>query len=525
MKSGNIFRSKKSLDGYLSKLSKKKKIGLCHGCFDLIHPGHLLHFRQAKEYCDFLIISITSDEFLKKGLNRPVFSEETRMSFLSSIKEIDAVFLVRDPTGIPAIEAIKPNFYFKGIDYLEDKDLSGNFLREKKAVEKNGGSLEITTTPKLSSTNMLNDKFGKVIFQENEKYFNQLRKKISYNDVEEALDRFSNLEITVIGDIIIDEYVTCQPVGTNSKSPTISTVYKSSEQMLGGSICIARHISNFVKKVNLVGIKGESNWQVSWDKLFQSNLNNNINLKLIKQDVNTPHKTKFVGINYPSSAELKRIDKKENHTLEKLFSVAVLEEGQMKISPLERHEKSIKSLLKKSDSTISSDFGYSTLNPRFWKFLRANSKRLVSNVQTNSTNFGFNLANKYKSPDLLCIDELEARLIAKSPEDQINKVIGSIKKETKAKNILVTRGRDGLLYKQLTNRTLNSPALTFNVVDPIGAGDAVLSSATMSFAAGLDQHLLSFLGSVFGAISCESIGNRDSVTKEKLLNLTKSILT
>ena len=73
----------------------------------------------------------TADKYLKKGLNRPIFSEETRMSFLSSIKEIDAVFLVKDPTALPAIEAIKPDFYFKGKDYLKGEDLSGNFIKEK----------------------------------------------------------------------------------------------------------------------------------------------------------------------------------------------------------------------------------------------------------------------------------------------------------------------------------------------------------------------------------------------------------
>ena len=50
---------------------KNKKIVLCHGVFDLVHLGHLKHFKKAKSFGDFLIVSITKDEFIKKGPGRP----------------------------------------------------------------------------------------------------------------------------------------------------------------------------------------------------------------------------------------------------------------------------------------------------------------------------------------------------------------------------------------------------------------------------------------------------------------------
>ncbi|MBW2993636.1 adenylyltransferase/cytidyltransferase family protein, partial [Candidatus Woesearchaeota archaeon] len=39
--------------------SAGKTIGLCHGGFDLLHPGHVKHFESAKKLCDILVISIT----------------------------------------------------------------------------------------------------------------------------------------------------------------------------------------------------------------------------------------------------------------------------------------------------------------------------------------------------------------------------------------------------------------------------------------------------------------------------------
>ena len=48
-----------------------KKIVLCHGVFDHFHFGHLLYFKSAKKFGDILIVSITSDDYIKKGPGRP----------------------------------------------------------------------------------------------------------------------------------------------------------------------------------------------------------------------------------------------------------------------------------------------------------------------------------------------------------------------------------------------------------------------------------------------------------------------
>ena len=53
------------------KVKKLKKIVLCHGAFDLIHPGHLDHFEKAKKLGDILVVTITSDRFIKKGIHNP----------------------------------------------------------------------------------------------------------------------------------------------------------------------------------------------------------------------------------------------------------------------------------------------------------------------------------------------------------------------------------------------------------------------------------------------------------------------
>ena len=100
--------------------TKKKKIVLCHGVFDLVHLGHIEHFKSAKSYGDYLIVSLTLDKFIKKGPGRPLFNEQQRMEYLKQIKIVDQVILSKTESSIDIINTIKPDFYVKGPDYKEN---------------------------------------------------------------------------------------------------------------------------------------------------------------------------------------------------------------------------------------------------------------------------------------------------------------------------------------------------------------------------------------------------------------------
>ena len=59
------------------------QIAMCHGVFDLLHPGHLRHLARAKELADVLVVSITADRFVNKGPGRPAFTETLRAEALA----------------------------------------------------------------------------------------------------------------------------------------------------------------------------------------------------------------------------------------------------------------------------------------------------------------------------------------------------------------------------------------------------------------------------------------------------------
>ena len=127
----------KDLKKIIKKLkSKKKKIALCHGVFDLLHIGHIKHFEEAKLNSDKLIVSITSDEHVNKGPNRPVFPIEVRMECIAALENVDYVCSNSNESAVKAIKLLKPNVYCKGKDYIDNKlDVTGKINQELKAIK------------------------------------------------------------------------------------------------------------------------------------------------------------------------------------------------------------------------------------------------------------------------------------------------------------------------------------------------------------------------------------------------------
>ena len=89
----------------------------CHGCFDLLHYGHLRHLKFAKSLGDHLVVTITADRYIKKGPGRPVFNESQRAEMLRELRCVDDVQIIHAPDAVTALEAIKPDIYVKGREY------------------------------------------------------------------------------------------------------------------------------------------------------------------------------------------------------------------------------------------------------------------------------------------------------------------------------------------------------------------------------------------------------------------------
>ena len=154
--------------------AKNKKVVLCHGVFDFFQLGHLKYLKSAKSHGDFLIVSLTTDRFVKKGFNRPFYKENQRIELLSSIDLIDFIVLSDFHNGEKIIEKIKPDFYVKGPDYANNsKDITGNIYKEIKLVKKFGGKVIYTNDATLSSSSLLNNHYNTNLLLNLYNYFYQ----------------------------------------------------------------------------------------------------------------------------------------------------------------------------------------------------------------------------------------------------------------------------------------------------------------------------------------------------------------
>ena len=159
--------------------SDDKSIALCHGVFDLLHPGHIQHFNAARELAEVLIVSITADQYVNKGPGRPLFNQDIRAQTLAAIANIDYIIICENPTAIEVIDEIKPDFYVKGLDYIsESEDTTGMITKERLAVEKYGGKTHFTNEI-TSSSSMLINKFFSNITLESQDWIKSFKLEVS----------------------------------------------------------------------------------------------------------------------------------------------------------------------------------------------------------------------------------------------------------------------------------------------------------------------------------------------------------
>ena len=145
----------------IKRIHKKQTIGLCHGAFDIVHLGHLEHFANAKKNCDILVVSITDDKYIKKGPFQPYNNSSKRLEFIKHLEQIDYVYLDSNPTAANVIKKLKPNFYFKGRDYLK-KDLTDNLNKEIKSLKNYLNAKIILISKKPSLYNFKSPEKGEV---------------------------------------------------------------------------------------------------------------------------------------------------------------------------------------------------------------------------------------------------------------------------------------------------------------------------------------------------------------------------
>jgi len=474
----------------------KKKIGLCHGVFDILHFGHIKHFEEAKKSVDILVVSITKDDFVKKGPFQPYNSATKRALFLSSISFIDHVFINNGPVASTVIKSLKPNIYFKGKDYLQ-KDITNNFSKESVQVKKFKGTTKITNTEIMSSTKILNNN----IFQWedlNKKYLIDKSLKFDFNKITKYFNKIANNEINIIGEVILDKYIFSDFVGVTSKDPAMSLLENSSEVIAGGTIAIAKMLSRFVKKVNFYTY-GNNN-------LLKQHLKGYKNIKIFNLDTNYQIQIKSRYIN--------------SNRYEKILQVTNFKKNiltnQTIVRKLNHYKKNIKNNL------IICDYGIDLFSSKIIRILENMKIKKFLNVQTNSLNYGFNIFTKYKNFNYLCLDDREWTL-GLNQQDINTKDFLNLSKKNKKIFLACTKGKNGssLFYN---NKEFSSPTFIPRTVDTTGCGDAYYAITSLLILVKAELNLIPFIGNVYAGMHSQYFGNKQITDKVALLKYIRSLL-
>jgi len=482
-----------------------KSVAQCHGCFDLLHLGHIKHFESAKNAADVVVVTITPDRFVNKGPGRPVFNENLRMEAIAALQAVDYVALNRWDTAIETIRLIKPTFYVKGQDYKDrEKDLTKNIYLEEEAVKSVGGSIYFTEEITFSSSTLINSHFSP--FNERvQDYLVDFKKRYTSDDVISCINGLKDAKVLVIGDTIIDEYHYCRPLGKSSKSPTISTIFLNGEAYAGGVLAIANHLEQYAGKVELVTVLGSQQTQ---EEIIEKNLSPGVGRKF------------FYRNDSPTNTKRRYIDTYLNI---KLFEVTFINDKFLDHSLEAEIINYLGTCIHEFDFILISDFGHGFITPGLQQFLQDSGKFIAVNAQTNSNNYGFNYITKYRNVGYISIDEKELRLPFGDNYGKIENLIEKLSKITGCNDITITLGQSGSMFYS-GGIYYTSPAFASSVKDSVGAGDALLSITSLLKYKNVSADLIPFIGNCMGTLAVEIIGNEHPVYKKDLTRFINHFL-
>ncbi|MDX1906045.1 MAG: PfkB family carbohydrate kinase [Bacteroidia bacterium] len=482
-----------------------RTVAHCHGCFDLVHLGHIKHFEAAHRAADVLIVTLTPDRYVNKGPGRPAFNEEMRLEMIAALEVVDYVALNLWPTAVETLHLLKPTYYVKGQEYKNfEEDLTGNIGKEVDAVRAGGGDIYFTEEVVFSSSKLINAHFS-ALDPSAQDYMQRIRQEYPAGEIVGLIDSLRDIRVLVVGDTIIDEYHYVRSLGKSSKSPTLSTKFLREDAFAGGVLAIANHLNQFAGKVHMVTCLGRENDHM---EVIQPKLGVDIDTTFFyREDGPTPTKRRYIS----------------EYLNAKIFEVTFMNDENLPASLEEDIIRHLEALIPEVDMVLIADFGHGLITPRIRTFLEQADVFVAVNAQTNSNNYGYNYITKYRDVDYISIDENEIRLPFGDKYGNLESLTERLGAETRCPSITITLGQKGAMYYR-DGAFFKAPGLSTTVVDSVGAGDAVLSVTALCAYKACPPELIPFIGNCTGALAVTILGNERPVNKVELTKMISHLL-
>lgn len=477
-----------------------KTVVHCHGCFDIVHPGHIHHLQFARSLGDVLIVSVSSDTHVNKGHDRPLIPDNLRAQSLAALECVDWVYVNPDPTATTLLETLQPDVYVKGREYEQNRD--PRFLAERDAVVAHGGRVVFSSGNVVFSSTALIETLSRPELFHDEKIA-RLRDRHGLSDthLQNVLNRGRGKRVLVIGDYVLDRYHFCDVAGVAGEGPMLSLRPIQQRDYDGGAAVVALHLAGLGAKPTLISA------------LADDDASGEIMMRLEAQGVDAQcHRTRREVVckhrYLADQAKLFKVDTGSatpgDTQLEGLLAARILAAAEG------------------ADAVIFTDFGYGMITAGLLARVLPELRRRVPVLSADVSGNQSNLLH-FRDVDLLCPTEREMREATNDLTSGLGAVVWKLFGATGARQAIITLGKQGLVTFDGSERPLPAqlkseyvPALSRHAVDPLGCGDALLATATLTLAAGGSGQAAAYLGAVAASIEVQALGNKP-ITAEQML--------
>jgi rfaE bifunctional protein kinase chain/domain len=470
---------------------KDTKIVFVYGNFNILHPGHFRLLRFAKSRGDFLIVGVMPDQ--SSGVSEDLGD---RVNNVNALEFVDRVIQVTSPL-LDLIKALKPDFVVKGKEHEANESLD-----EKNVIEANGGRL-IYSSGVAGDMGIIrrNKEIGSL---ENWATFAKHyadRHDISKDKLEKIISKMSELKVSVLGDIIVDEYINCTPIGMSQEDPSIVVKPNSKTRFLGGAAIVAAHAAGLGASTQFFSVVGSDPVGDFISKNLEDyKINSHIIVDKTRQST---LKQKFRG----NGKSLFKVNHYDDHDItgsvcEELLSL-------------------IMKKIEQSDLLVLSDFNYGCVPNKIVDpligFCRNNDTTVVADSQSSSQ---LGDICRFQNIHLITPTEHEARISLQDAKSGITLIADKLIQKTNVENVIITLGPDGVLIKpkQGSGELSYDMLPSFNAapIDVSGAGDCLLISTSMAKCVGATIWESALIGSIAAGIQVAKLGNSPIKIEEVL---------
>lgn len=487
-KYGHKVKTIEQLCDELGDIHRDRSVIMCHGVFDLVHPGHIRHLIYAKDKADLLIVSITADIHIAKGKYRPHVPERLRALNLAALEIVDYVLIDRNATPIENILALQPNYFAKGYEYVAG-GLRPKTSEESVAMQSFGG--EVLFTPGdyvLSSSSIIEQAPPQL---RTEKLLTLMDSEgIGFDDLKKTVATFDSKHVHVAGDTIVDSYTDTIPLGYNAKTPTLSVVHKGVRHYVGGAAIVAKHLRAAGAKVTFTTVLGDDDL----GRMTVEDLHNaDVEVEAIIDPVRpTTNKNAIIANGY----RLLKIDTLDNTSINDHLVAEFCE----RITRLP------------SDAIVFSDFRHGIFNARTVGPLSDSIPESVYKVADSQVASRWGNITEFRGFNLITPNEREARFALADQDSGIRPLASRLHELAECDLLMLKLGARGVLTSRSRNHEDHDSffvvdSFADNVLDPVGAGDSLLAYATLAMITSGSPAIATILGVFAASIQCEIDGN------------------